>query len=293
MPPGVPAASASRSVSTASSTAGTAGPIGVAASLRLGLAAAAAAWRAMTRERLRGGLDGYLLYAVANPVFGVAIAALVYARGRTDLLGYTVVAMAANGLTTAAVYYVGVLLDNERSRGTLVGLFLAPCPRAGWLCGYALVGLLDAALGAAATLAAGALIFGVRYAPDVPALLVSVGLLTVSLGGLGFVFSAIGLLTRRSSELANLVWPFALLLGGAAYPVALLPDWLQYAARLLPLGYGMQAIADAALHGASIADLSAHLLPLAGFAVVTPVIGVIAFAQLEKLARHRGELDLY
>ena len=258
-----------------------------------GLLAAAAAWRAMRRERLRGGLDGYLLYAVVNPIMTLSVAALIYVRGRTDLLGYTVVAMAANGLTTAAVYYVGVLLDNERSRGTLVGLFLAPCPRAGWLCGYALVGLLDAALGGAATLAAGALVFGVRYDPDVLALLASAVLLIVSLGGLGFVFSAIGLLTRRASELSNLLWPFALLLGGAAYPVALLPDWLRYAARLLPLGYGMQAIADAALRHATIADLARQLLPLLGFAVAMPVVGALAFAHLERVVRHRGELDLY
>src|SRR6266542_410145 len=122
MPPGVPAAS----VSSAPPPAAASGqPLGA---LVWGVVVAAAAWRAMVRERLRGGLDGYLLYAVVNPVLSLSIAALVYVRGRTDLLGYTVVAMAANGLTTAAVYYVGVLLDNERGRGTLVGLFLAPCP---------------------------------------------------------------------------------------------------------------------------------------------------------------------
>jgi hypothetical protein len=35
------------------------------------------------------------------------------------------------------------------------------------------------------------------------------------------------------------------------------------------------------------------LLPLAGIAIVTPVIGVLGFAHLERLVRPRRELDLY
>ncbi len=93
--------------------------------------------------------------------------------------------------------------------------------------------------------------------------------------------------------MSNLVFPFVILLGGVLYPVALLPDWLRIPARALPLGYGIQAIADAMLYGKGIMELRSQLLPLAGFALVLPIVGMLAFRWLEILVRERGELDLY
>jgi ABC-2 type transport system permease protein len=110
---------------------------------------------------------------------------------------------------------------------------------------------------------------------------------------MGLVFSALGLILKRSNDLANLISPFTFLLGGVYYPVALLPDWLRYPARALPLGYGMQAMASAALAHASIAQVASQLIPLAGFAVALPCLGMLAFRSVERLVRQRGELELY
>ena len=84
-----------------------------------------------------------------------------------------------------------------------------------------------------------------------------------------------------------------MLLGGIYYPIAQLPDWLRLPAQALPLGYGMQALANAALHHASISSLLPQLLPLTAFAIVLPLIGLRTFAWLERRVRERGELELY
>jgi hypothetical protein len=55
----------------------------------------------------------------------------------------------------------------------------------------------------------------------------------------------------------------------------------------------MQALADGALHGATITDLASQLVPLAGFAVALPIAGLFAFRWIERAVRQRGELDLY
>ncbi len=83
------------------------------------------------------------------------------------------------------------------------------------------------------------------------------------------------------------------LLGGVQYPVALLPDWLRIPSRLLPFGYGFEALAAASLDHASLADLTSRLIPLTGFAIALPVAGIITFNWLERVVRARGELDLY
>lgn len=261
--------------------------------VRRTLQAFLATWRAMLVGQFSvGGLLGTLLMSVLLPFSTLGILALVY-RGRPELIGYAVVGQTALGFIFSAVYFVGQLLDTERVRGTLVMLFLAPCPRFSWLGGFAMAGLVETSIVAASMLAFGSLVLGVRFDPNPPALALSLALFLAALWGIGLVLSAVGLATRRANWLATLVSPVILLLGGAYYPIALLPDWLRYPARALPLGYGMQALADAALHGASIGDLAPSLLPLTGFAVALPLIGIAAFGWIERLVRSRGELDLY
>ncbi|HEX5506561.1 MAG TPA: ABC transporter permease [Thermomicrobiales bacterium] len=253
----------------------------------------AASWRAMLAERLRlGGLLGYLAVWIIQPVFQIAISSLIY-RGHPDLLRYVVVALSANSFVFSAIYFVGEILDRERVKGTLVGLFLAPCPRFAWLSGFALVGLVETTLSASAGLVFGYVALGVRFDPDWPALALTFALFMAALWGMGLVFSGIGLYLKKANQFSNLVSPVIMLLGGAYYPVAFLPDWLRYPARALPFGYGLQALADAALYHAGIRDLAGQLLPLAAFALALPVAGVVTFAWVERLVRERGELDLY
>ena len=275
----------------ASSISTNAGPVDAVA---LTLRAIAASWRAMLGERLgQGGILGYLAIWVVRPVFEIGIVALIYGDARPDLLRYAVVALTANTFVFNAIYFIGEILDRERIRGTLIGLFLTPCPRLGWLSGFALVGVVETVLAVAVGLLFGRFAVGVRYDPNFPALALTLLLFLSSLWGLGLIFSAVGLYLKKANPLSNLVSPILLLLGGVYYPVASLPDPLRLAARALPLGYGMQALADAALYDAGIRDLAPQLLPLAGFAAALPIAGVLTFGWLERLVRVRGELDLY
>lgn len=262
--------------------------------VRLALGAAVASWRAMLGERLgHGGLLGYLATWVAYPLFQIGIVALVYGAGRADLRDRAVVALAANTCLFSTIYFVGEILDRERVKGTLIGLFLAPCPRLSWLTGFALVGVVETAVGAAVVLAFGYAALGVRFAPNWPALALTLALFLAALWGIGMTFSAIGLYIKKANPFSNLVSPFLILLGGVYYPVSLLPGPLRLIARCLPIGYGMEAFAAAALHNASVGALRAQLLPLAGFAVALPVAGALAFGWIERAVRVRGELDLY
>ncbi len=285
MPPSAPASSISISRAPAPRQVG---------QLRLTLQATLASWRAATASRLlAGNMWGLLAMLLLPPVFELSIAALIYGRARPDLLRYVAVALAANVFTFNAIYYVGEILDRERLRGTLVGLFLTPCPRLSWLSGFALVGRIETVVAASVGLAFGRYALGVRYDPNWPTLAVALGLFLASLWGMGYLFSALGLYIKKANPFSNLVSPFIVLLGGAYYPVALLPDLLRYAVRALPIGYDMQALADAALYHASIGDLASQLIPLAGFAIALPVAGVLAFGWVERVVRVRGELDLY
>ncbi len=258
------------------------------------LQAVVATWRAMSMDRRRtSGIVGYVAIWLLRPVFELIAVALIYGTAHPTLLRYVVVALAANAFVFNAIFYVSETLDRERLNGTLVSLFLAPCPRFSWLSGFTLVGGVETALIAVITLVFGHIAFGVTYHPDLPAVVVALALFLAALWGLGYIFAAIGLLIKKGNQLSNLVYPFAILLGGVYYPVTALPGWLRYPAHVLPLGYGMQALANATLYHKGIANLAPQLLPLAAFALVLPCAGSVAFHLLERIVRVRGELDLY
>jgi ABC-type multidrug transport system permease subunit len=252
------------------------------------------AWLAMTKERIDDiARQGRLAIWAIRPLFDLAIAALIYAGGRKDLVPYIVVSMSANSIVWNSIFWIGEILDRERVKGTLMSLFLAPCSRLSWLIGFAASGMIETAASALTVAVGGMLLFGVRFHPNYLTLAVTLTLFTASLVGIGLIMSGFGLLTKHSNELSNLVFPFLTLLGGVYYPINELPWWLHDLARCLPLGYGFQALSDAALNGASISDVRASLLPLLGFALVLPLAGAIIFMSLERAARRGGELELY
>lgn len=247
----------------------------------------------MTAERLfHMGVSGGLATWLVIPLMSVTVFSIVYGTD-SYLFRYFVVAQAANMFVMNTIFWVGEILDRERAKGTLVSLFLAPCSRYAWLSGFILAGVLETLVVSSAVLAFGYLAFGVSLNPNLPALAVIILLFVSALWGLGLIFSGIGLLIKKSNPLANLVHAFVMLLGGLYFPVSELPDFLRYPARVLPFGYGVQAVADTALYHASLRDVATDLIPLAAFALLLPVAGALVFTWIERKVRVRGELDLY
>ena len=251
-----------------------------------------ATWAAMAKQRVMStGTFAYILVWMSFPVFNLAINALIY-RDDAALRDYAIVGGAMLAFMFSMIFNAGQILDEERYRGTLGNLFLAPCPRYAWLGGMQVVALVEAFVTGFLTLLAGKVIFGITFDVNAPALVLSLVLFLPCLWAFSMVHGAIGVAVRGANELSNLIFPVVILLAGVMYPVALLPDWLRVPARMLPFGYGIEAIYASSVRGEGIADLWRSLLPLAGFAVVLPLLGIAAFDWLERLSRQRGELEL-
>lgn len=265
----------------------------VASSISTEFQAAWAAWITMFKERFYLYGRSYAVDWTLRPVFDLSIAALIYVGGRRELLPYVIVALAANSFLFSAIYWVGEILDRERMRGTLVSLFLAPCSRISWMAGYAGAAIGETVIRTAIMLLAGYILFGVTLDPHYGTLAIVFPLYLLALTGIALTLSGIGLVLKKANALSNLVSPFFILLGGVYYPVAEMPDWLRIPARMLPIGYGMESITAASLKQATLSQIRDSVLPLAVFALVSPIVGILAFNALEHLVRRRGEIDLY
>lgn len=257
------------------------------------LYAAVASWRAMFSERMYlMGVGGGLATWMIQPVLQIVAFAIIFGSD-SPLFSYLIVAQAANVFIMNTIFWVGEILDRERVKGTLVSLFLAPCSRSAWLSGFIVAGAFETVLVSSVAVLFGRFAYGVRLDANIPAVALTAVLFLSALWGMGLIFSGFGLLIKKSNPLANLIWSLFSVISGAWFPVSELPALLRYPARCLPLGYGIQALADTSLHHASIRDVAPDLVPLAGFAVALPMLGVLTFGWMERLVRVRGELDLY
>jgi ABC-2 type transport system permease protein len=255
--------------------------------------ALASTWIMMLDRWFLMARGGYIVLWTARPIFDLAIAALIHASGRADLVSYAVIGITANAFIMTTLFWVGEILDRERLRGTLPALFLSPSARMSWLSGFTLAGAAETILSGAIVLAAGIVLFGVTLNVAWLSLLVVSALFLLSLLGMGLTFSALGLLVKQSNGLSNLLAPLVMLFGGIYFPVSELPTALRLLARLMPFGYATEALALSSLHATPLSELTHLVLPLAGFALLLPVIGYFAIRWVDHLIRRQGSLDLY
>jgi ABC-2 type transport system permease protein len=187
----------------------------------------------------------YFLYEMLPPIMMAFVWLAAYQDQATvagfsvaEMLAYTIGAMMLRAVVTVHVEWA---LDHEIRQGLLSTQLIRPFNYWGFLFADSLAWkavrlmfTVPALIGCLVWL--GPVIGGLTVPPErLPAIVVSVGLayvvcffLKLSLGFIGFWTNDIIGVTTLYEVIANV-------LGGVLIPIALLPDWLQTIARLLPI----------------------------------------------------------
>lgn len=115
----------------------------------------------------------------------------------------------------------------------------------------------------------------------------------VSLSGLGIFSAAFIVVMKKGDPIEWFIGSISSMLGGALFPVSLMPDWLQRIATLLPTTYALEALRQAMLKGASIIVLWREITILGVMAVVLLPASVWVFAKAVDKGRRDGTLMHY
>lgn len=175
------------------------------------------------------------------------------------------------------ITYGGASLLLEREQGTLRRLLVTPTPKwmvlAGKILGVFLAGLVQFGI----LVLFGQLVFGVDWGAQPAAL---------ALMAVAFVFC----ITSFSILLAALVRTYAQLdaltmliilplsaLGGAMWPIEIVPAWMQRLALFLPTGWAMRGFHDIVTRGLGFADILQEAGMLFAFGLVFLAVGVWRF----------------
>jgi ABC-2 type transport system permease protein len=118
-------------------------------------------------------------------------------------------------------------------------------------------------------------------------------LTAAAFSGLGILSAALIVVLKKGDPIEWMFGAASSLLGGAVFPVEVMPRWMQCVAVIFPITYSLEAMRMAILRGYSVIMLWKPLAILAAMAAVLVPLGVWAFAAAVEKGRRDGSLMHY
>ena len=210
----------------------------------------------------------------------------------TSYFAYALVGFAFFDYLHAALDSFDRSLEEARDTGTLEPMLVTQVPLPVIIAGSAVYPFLATTLRIAVYLGWGALLFGfpLRSANWLSVIAVLLATL-LAFSGMGILSSAYLLLFKRGNPSKWFLLSVSSVAGGMLFPVSILPDWLQFVARINPVTYALDAMRAALLEGASIIQVARPLSILLLFAVVLLPLSIGAFSWALRRTKVTGTLS--
>jgi ABC-type multidrug transport system permease subunit len=208
-----------------------------------------------------------------------------------DYFDFAAVGIAIALVVDAAVAGIAMRLREEQLTGTLEELITHPVRSSDFALGLGALPLALASVRVVAYLLAGWLFLGLDLAnADWVGAVVVFLAIAGALLSIGAVVAAVTLLVKRSEVVVGLAAFAISMLGGAFFPISVLPEPLQSIAEVLPTTFIFDGARDALLVGSGWGE---EALALAVFAVVALPISLWVFSRALGRARTTGTLSEY
>jgi ABC-2 type transport system permease protein len=207
--------------------------------------------------------------------------------------GYVVV-----GIALVSVLYscfsVAEIVRQELIAGTFERLLLSPFGAVRSMIAMSLFPLLFSFVLAGITLGIGAAVFGLQlHWATVPLAIPAMGLALLAFMPFGLFFAAITVSTKQGS--VGTAWVIALIsiIGGLYFPVTLLPEWVQTAAKLQPFTPATQMLRHLLVGGTQTVSTGSAVAKLLLFSAVLLPLSVLALHHAIRLGQRRGTIIEY
>ncbi len=178
----------------------------------------------------------------------------------------------------------------ERWEGTIEYTFMAPLSRLVHLVGQGAFAVLYGLIRAAILFVVVAAFIGI-HAPhaNYGAALALLALASLSFIGVGIMTSVLPLISpEKGAQLGFVAQGVMLVVSGVYYPVSVMPEWMQWLAKISPATYALRGDRASIVHGSGLAWADAW--PLLIIAVVATPLGLAIFRAGERHAKRHGKL---
>jgi ABC-2 type transport system permease protein len=234
----------------------------------------------------------FMLWTIANTLTIVFIA-----RG-VDVSQAQQNELATKFLVGGVIWaYLGIIFEIvtetvawERWEGTIEYTFMAPVSRPVHLFGMGIFAVLYGIVRAAILFVAVVAFIGI----DVPnanytAALALLAIASISFIGIGMMTAVLPLISpEKGTQLGFIAQGLMLVVSGVYYEVSVLPEWMQWIAKISPATYALRGIRDQILNGGGL--LWADVWPLLIIGAVSVPLGLFVFRTGERYAKQHGKL---
>jgi ABC-2 type transport system permease protein len=228
-----------------------------------------------------------LLLGATFYVGGRAIG-LQASAGTEDLAGYLFLGMVVGGLVAAVFWDMAFGIKREMDAGTLEPMWLTPTRPETTVLGRALSGLALSLLASAILVAVGIVFFGAAVAGALLAAVPALLLASISMVGIGYGIASLVMVMRDPNFMIDATnFTFASL-SGVAFPITVLPAFIQPICYLLPTTYAVDLLRYYALGTRPLLAPGLEWAALVLFAGLSVVLGLRVFLRTEHRMRVQG-----
>ena len=180
----------------------------------------------------------------------------------------------------------------ERWEGTIEYTFMAPLTRATHLLGTGIFAIGYGIVRASIVFAAIAAFFGLHMPKaNFVTALVLLAVASVSFVGIGMMTAVLPLISpEKGTQFGYVGQGLMLVVSGVYYPVSVLPDPMQWIAKISPATYALRGMRSAILDGAGMSAVWGDIWPMIVIGVVSVPLGIWVFRRGEIHAKKHGKL---
>jgi ABC-2 type transport system permease protein len=178
----------------------------------------------------------------------------------------------------------------ERWEGTIEYTFMAPISRSMHLFGMGAFAVLYGLIRATILFFVVAAFIGIHMPEaNFGAALALLAIASFSFLGIGMMTSVLPLISpEKGAQLGFVAQGMMLVVSGVYYPVSVMPEWMQWIAKISPATYALRGDRDSIVDGVGLAW--ANVWPLLLIAAVAIPMGLAIFAAGERYAKKHGKL---
>jgi ABC-2 type transport system permease protein len=241
-----------------------------------------------------------VVYLLPYVLYGVALVGGRYSPnlqkliGTTDIVSFITIGYVFIGFMNMALWAMGFSLRKEQMYGTLEAVFAAPVPRWVFTMGMSMHSILHQFLMIAVQLVFILAVFSIKVNPlGLLPSLAMIGLMLVALYGIGMIMASTTLIFKQGWLISEALGSLLMVVTPIAYPLAVLPVFMQKAALAVPTTYGILAARHFLLGEQMGFSVGAAVLRVGVLCVVWVVFGLVTFALIDRYTRRSGTLSHY